>query len=45
MVGRDVQVNGDVKLYLLPTPYFRIEDVRIADASGGPTSPSSAPQA
>ena len=39
VVGRDVQVNGDVKLYLLPTPYFRIEDVRIADASGGLNEP------
>jgi uncharacterized protein involved in outer membrane biogenesis len=33
VVGREVQVDGDVKLYLLPTPYFRLEKVRIADAS------------
>ncbi len=33
IVGREVQVDGDVKLHLLPTPYFRLEKVRIADAS------------
>ena len=33
VVGREVQVDGDVKLYLLPTPYFRLEKVRIADAT------------
>jgi hypothetical protein len=32
VVGREVQVDGDVKLHLLPTPYFRLEKVRIADA-------------
>ena len=25
VVGREVQVDGDVKLYLLPVPYFRLE--------------------
>jgi hypothetical protein len=29
VVGREVQVDGDVKLHLLPTPYFRLEKVRI----------------
>ena len=33
IVGREVQVDGDVTLHLLPTPYFRLEKVRIADAS------------
>jgi uncharacterized protein involved in outer membrane biogenesis len=33
LIGRDVEVDGDVKLYLLPTPYFRVEKVRIADTS------------
>jgi uncharacterized protein involved in outer membrane biogenesis len=33
IIGRDVEVDGDVKLYLLPTPYFRVEKVRIADTS------------
>jgi uncharacterized protein involved in outer membrane biogenesis len=33
VIGREVQVDGDVKLHLLPTPYFRIEKVRIADSS------------
>jgi hypothetical protein len=33
VVGREVQVDGDVTLHLLPTPYFRLEKVRIADAS------------
>jgi uncharacterized protein involved in outer membrane biogenesis len=32
-IGREVQVDGDVKLHLLPTPYFRIEKVRIADVT------------
>lgn len=35
IVGREVQVRGKVKLHLLPTPYLRVEDVRIADVSGG----------
>ena len=34
--GREVQVDGDVNLHLLPTPYFRFEKVRIADASVEP---------
>jgi AsmA family/AsmA-like C-terminal region len=33
IVGREVQVDGDVQLHLLPIPYFRLEKVRIADAS------------
>src|SRR5262245_61127622 len=33
IIGRDVEVDGDVKLYLLPTPYFRVEKVRVADTS------------
>ena len=37
LVGRDVEVDGDVKLYLLPTPYFRVEKVRVADTSTGLT--------
>jgi hypothetical protein len=39
VIGREVQVDGDVKLYLLPTPYFRLEKVRIADADAGLTEP------
>src|SRR5262245_51957523 len=37
VIGREVQVDGDVKLYLLPTPYFRLEKVRIADTSSNLT--------
>jgi uncharacterized protein involved in outer membrane biogenesis len=37
VIGRDVQVDGDVKLYLLPTPYFSLGKVRIADASANLT--------
>jgi uncharacterized protein involved in outer membrane biogenesis len=33
VIGREVQVDGDVALYLLPTPYFRVEKVRIADTA------------
>jgi AsmA-like protein len=33
VIGREVQVDGGMKLYLLPTPYFRVEKVRIADSS------------
>lgn len=33
VVGRVVQVDGDVTLHLLPTPYFRLEKVRIADVA------------
>ncbi len=33
VIGREVQVDGEVKLHLLPIPYFRIEKVRIADAA------------
>jgi uncharacterized protein involved in outer membrane biogenesis len=33
VVGREVQIDGDVKLHLLPFPYFRLERVRIADIS------------
>jgi len=39
VVGREVQVDGEVKLYLLPTPYFSIEKVRIADTSANLTEP------
>lgn len=33
LLGREVRVGGSVTLHLLPTPYFRLEKVRIADAS------------
>ncbi|HKD57872.1 MAG TPA: AsmA family protein, partial [Hyphomicrobiaceae bacterium] len=33
LLGREVRVGGAVNLHLLPTPYFRFEKVRIADAS------------
>ena len=33
VIGREVQVDGDVKLYLLPSPYFSVGKVRIADTS------------
>lgn len=39
VVGREVQVDGDVTLHLLPIPSFRLEKVRIADASGTLTEP------
>src|SRR5438128_12182194 len=31
--GREVRVGGAVNLHLLPSPYFRLEKVRIADTS------------
>ncbi|HWB46030.1 MAG TPA: AsmA family protein [Hyphomicrobiaceae bacterium] len=31
ILGREVRVGGAVNLHLLPTPYFRLEKVRIAD--------------
>ena len=34
IVGREVRVGGDVSLRLLPTPYVRFENVRIADQDG-----------
>jgi uncharacterized protein involved in outer membrane biogenesis len=37
VIGREVEVDGDVKLHLLPTPYFRLEKVRIADTSANLT--------
>jgi uncharacterized protein involved in outer membrane biogenesis len=33
VIGREVQVDGDVKLHLLPSPYFRVEKVRIANTA------------
>lgn len=33
-LGREVRVGGNVNLELLPTPYIRFEQIRIADASG-----------
>jgi hypothetical protein len=33
LLDREVRVGGAVNLHLLPTPYFRFEKVRIADAS------------
>jgi uncharacterized protein involved in outer membrane biogenesis len=33
LLGREVRVGGAVNLHVLPTPYFRFEKVRIADAS------------
>ncbi|MEQ1649751.1 MAG: AsmA family protein, partial [Hyphomicrobiaceae bacterium] len=39
VLGRDFRIGGDMRLRLLPTPSFRIEQVRIADpqsASGLP---------
>ncbi|MGE3065277.1 MAG: AsmA family protein, partial [Hyphomicrobiaceae bacterium] len=34
VLGREVRVGGAVNLRLLPSPYFRFEKVRIADAPG-----------
>lgn len=38
-LGREVRVGGDVNLELLPTPYIRFEQIRIADGAG-PTGQS-----
>lgn len=35
LIGRAVQVGGDVQLALLPTPVIRLENVKVADAEGG----------
>src|SRR5688572_29070552 len=32
-LGREVRVGGDVNLELLPTPYIRFEQIRIADGA------------
>lgn len=37
VIGREVRVDGDIELHLLPTPYFRLEKVRIADVSANLT--------
>jgi len=34
VLGRDVRVGGSVNLRLLPAPYVRFENLRIADTSG-----------
>ena len=34
IVGREVRVGGNVTLRMLPTPYVRFENVRIADLDG-----------
>jgi uncharacterized protein involved in outer membrane biogenesis len=39
LLGREVRVGGAVNLRLLPTPYFRFEKVRIADASSNLQEP------
>lgn len=39
ILGRDVRVGGDVNLRLLPTPYIRFEQLRIADVTGGSGEP------
>jgi uncharacterized protein involved in outer membrane biogenesis len=33
-LGREVRVGGDVNLELLPTPYIRFEQIRVADGTG-----------
>ena len=39
LVGRDVDVGGDVSLTLLPAPVLRFETVNVADAKGGFDTP------
>lgn len=34
MLGREVRVGGAVNLHFLPSPYFSLEKVRIADTAG-----------
>ena len=38
-LGREVRVSGPVNLHLLPTPTFRLERVRIAEASSNLREP------
>jgi hypothetical protein len=38
VINREVQVDGDVKLHILPTPYFRLEKVRIAEPASTQTN-------
>jgi hypothetical protein len=38
-LGREVRVSGAVNLHLLPTPSFRLERVRIAEASSNSREP------
>jgi uncharacterized protein involved in outer membrane biogenesis len=39
LIGREVRVNGDVRLELLPTPQFSFEKVQIAGAGGAFVKP------
>lgn len=39
VLGRDVRVSGDVNVRLLPSPYVRFEQVRIADTTGATGEP------
>lgn len=39
MLGREVRIGGSVNLHFLPTPYFSLEKVRIADASAALQEP------
>lgn len=42
LVGRDVDVGGDVSLTLLPAPVLRFETVNVADPKGGFDTPFAA---
>ncbi len=33
--GRDLTINGDIDVTILPRPAFRVEDVRLSNAAGG----------
>ena len=39
LIGRKVDVGGDVSLALLPTPVLRFETINVADAKGGFDTP------
>ncbi|MCH8239210.1 MAG: AsmA family protein, partial [Proteobacteria bacterium] len=42
LIGRKVDVGGDVSLRLLPTPLLRFETINVADAKGGFDTPLAA---
>jgi uncharacterized protein involved in outer membrane biogenesis len=45
VVGREVQVDGDVNLHLLPVPYFRLRRCASPTRRRTSTAPSSRPTA
>lgn len=39
LVGRDVKVDGEVQLIVLPAPYLKFDDIKVANADGSLETP------